>query len=105
MSISNISGNSIDTLLSWMVQMATGPAASILATLALAGLGFTALTGNLTLNQVVRVLAGIFILFGAPQIAVSLLDLRSAEFAAANGDRMQPTADQPHQANSICWTC
>lgn len=105
MSISNHSGDSIAYSLRWVVELVTGPAATGLATLALAGLGFAALAGSLRLSQVVRTLAGIVILFGAPQIAATLLDLRGANDTAANADLMQPAVDQPQRAKSICWTC
>jgi type IV secretory pathway VirB2 component (pilin) len=105
MSISNQSGDSIYRSLGWAVELATGPAATGLAILALAGLGFAALAGSLRLSQVGRTLAGIVILFGAPQIAATLLNLRGANVAAVNADRIQSAVDQPQQAKSICWTC
>lgn len=58
--------------LQWLGSLLAGEIATSLAILAIAGLGFTMLTGRLPVRRGMTVVVGCFILFGAPSIASAL---------------------------------
>jgi type IV secretory pathway VirB2 component (pilin) len=105
MSISHHSVGSLASAMAWAAQLVSGPVATALATFALAGLGFAALSGSLSVTRAMRVLAGLVILFGAPQIAAALFELRGPSSAASTLDEPPSPAAPPPRARSICWTC
>lgn len=56
----------------WIADAMTGTVATIVATLAVAALGFASLLGRLSVKDAGRVALGCFIFFGAPYIAREL---------------------------------
>jgi TrbC/VIRB2 pilin len=56
----------------WAEAVLTGPLATGLAVVAVAGLGYHLLSGQIVLRRAGQVLLGLFILFGAPTIAREL---------------------------------
>lgn len=61
----------------WLSSVMTGAIGSILAILAIAGIGAAMLRGSLALRQGARVVLGCFILFGAQVLAGGLVRLAS----------------------------
>ena len=99
--------DSIAAAANWITEVLTGPIAIALGTLALASIGFAALTGRLNVAHTMRIVLGLFVLFGASQIAA---ELRSASIAKYSNEAFQSAAI-PNQTgtaqkpNTICWTC
>lgn len=59
----------IDTALQSILDILTGTAAKLIATIAIAGVGFLWMSGKLSIKQAVIIGLGIGIIFGAPEIA------------------------------------
>lgn len=81
----------------WVGSVLAGEVATSLAILAIAGLGFTMLTGRLPVRRGMTVIVGCFVLFGAPSIASGLLGTaRVADDTAVLEDNItQPAAPLP----------
>jgi len=79
---------------SWIEAMLTGPVATGLATLAIAGVGFCLLAGRAAVRRAVQVVLGCFILFGAPVLVREVTGvLRGSSVAVpdmANGPPVSP---------------
>lgn len=69
---SETAGGTLVGGIGWIAGVMTGPLAIIVATLAVAALGFAMLQGRLSMKDGARVIFGCFILFGAPYIAREL---------------------------------
>jgi type IV secretory pathway VirB2 component (pilin) len=67
---------------SWIEQAITGNAALLMATIAIATLGYALFMGRLPIRQGLAALAGCFLLFGAPTIGRALQQLGGAPIAA-----------------------
>jgi TrbC/VIRB2 pilin len=59
----------------WIAGVVLGPVGTAVGVIAVAWLGFTMLTGRTPLPQAMRVVLGLYILYGAPTIARNLADL------------------------------
>lgn len=59
----------------WVESLLTGPLATSVAVLAVAGVGFTMLTGRIDVRRAASVVMGCFLIFGAPLIAAALRGL------------------------------
>jgi type IV secretory pathway VirB2 component (pilin) len=59
----------------WIEGMLLGSIALIVATLAVAGLGFMMLTGRIEIRRGMTVIVGAFLLFGSPVIAQAIRSL------------------------------
>jgi len=62
----------------WITALVSGSMATILAILAVAGVGLAMLQGRLPVRRAISICGGIFLLFGAPALARSLIDLTSS---------------------------
>ncbi|WP_373475671.1 TrbC/VirB2 family protein [Sphingorhabdus sp.] len=71
-SLGDQNGGAISTAIGWVAQALVGQAATSIAILALAILGFGMLWGRFDLHAAGRVALGAFILFGAPLIAYQM---------------------------------
>lgn len=99
------------TAVHWAEAVLTGPLATGLAVVAVAGLGYHLLTGQIALRRAGQVLIGLFILFGAPTIARDLASaLRgnvqaapdaSVGFAASPAPLMKSEHRDPYAGASI----
>ncbi len=69
------SGSPLTESARWVLELLTGPAATIVAVIAVAMVGFALLQGRIDLNRGASVIIGIFVVFGAPAIASALLAL------------------------------
>ena len=65
----------IEATANWLAGVMTGTAATVIATLAIAGIGLTMLQGRVAARDGMRVVVGCFILLGAQAIAQELLGL------------------------------
>jgi hypothetical protein len=65
----------------WVQGVLTGPAATGLATLAIAGTGFALLTGRIDWRRGLQVVLGCFLLFGAPLLVRELAGVVRGESA------------------------
>jgi type IV secretory pathway VirB2 component (pilin) len=65
-------------------QLLTGPIGTALAILAVAWFGFGLLAGRISIRRGCLLVLGCFILFGAPAIAHSLLDIAGAAAGAGS---------------------
>ena len=63
----------------WIEAVLLGQVGTVIAVLAVAGVGFAMLQGRIALRQGIRVVLGCFILFGAPLIAQGLAGLARGE--------------------------
>lgn len=88
---SGVADGAIVSASGWIAGIMTGPLATIVATLAVAALGFAMLQGRLSMKDGTRVILGCFILFGAPYIAMELVP------AAQQGARAQSVYSAPSQ--------
>jgi len=83
-----VSTHAIGHAVDWWASLLTGSLATSIAVLALAGLGFALLRGEVSLRHGIRVVLGCFILFGAPTIAQGLM-------AAASGHAAGSSTNEP----------
>lgn len=96
--------NAIGNAAEWLSAVVTGSSATIAATLAIAGLGLAMMHGRINVRDGVRVVAGCFILFGAPVIARDLLSLAGwnagpavIEVRASPAPIVMPSAPSPNR--------
>lgn len=87
------SSSSIVAGVTWIEHALLGTAATAIAAICIAGLGFTFLTGRVPARRAVTVTIGCFILFGAPSIAAGLSALVRREPPSALMER-EPAAPQ-----------
>lgn len=73
--IAAIEPNTVLRASDWLVALATGPLATSVAIIAIALVGFAMLAGRIDWRRGASVIAGCFILFGAPAIAQALINL------------------------------
>lgn len=94
MSINTPSESALIAATNWIAGLLTGPVATGLATLAIAGVGFGLLAGRIAVRRAVQVVLGCFILFGAPVLVQELTGaLRGNSVAVpdmANGPPVSP---------------
>lgn len=72
------SGNALLSGVTWVRDAITGTTASVVATLAVAGIGLLMLQGRLPLRRGATVILGAFVIFGAATTAEGLLALAQA---------------------------
>lgn len=84
----------------WIVSLLTGSVATTVAILAVAVVGLSFLAGRMHYGQVLRVVLGCFIIFGAGAIATGLVALGggSAERAPGAASAVEPPAFMPPEA-------
>ena len=90
MSLSYSGTSSLVPAIEWIQQTLLGSAATAVAVIAIASVGFLALSGRIDIRRSVTVIIGCFILFGAPAIVAGL---QSA--IAGGGDRAEPVTPAP----------
>jgi type IV secretory pathway VirB2 component (pilin) len=73
------SSSSIVASVTWIEHALLGTAATAIAVICIAGLGYTFLAGRIPVRRAVTVMIGCFILFGAPSIAAGLSALVTRE--------------------------
>lgn len=73
----------------WVESLVQGPAATILAVLAVAATGLMMLTGRLPVRRGLAVTLGCFVLFGAPAIARGIVE---SAVAIADSEPTAPTS-------------
>src|SRR4051794_19226532 len=56
----------------WVAGLATGSAATAVAVISVAWIGFAALQGRIEARKAARIVLGCFVIFGAPSIAAAL---------------------------------
>lgn len=66
-------GSSIEAAANWVMTLASGQLAIMLAVLAIAGAGFAMLAGRIDVRRAAMAVFGCFLVFGARAIAVQLL--------------------------------
>lgn len=80
----------------WLEAVALGTIATSIALIAVASIGFLMLSGRLPIRRGATVIAGCFILFGAPIIAASILSLaRTNTQASSTFEPAQPSKIPP----------
>lgn len=72
------SSNAVAAALFWLTGLLTGELATVVAVLAVAGIGFLMLSGRTDARAALRVLLGCFILFGASVLSSVFLRLAVA---------------------------
>lgn len=70
-----VQGCVLISALGWFQDLLLESVGSVLAVIAIAGLGFAMLQGRLSPRKGIKVVLGCFILFGAPALAKGLADL------------------------------
>jgi type IV secretory pathway VirB2 component (pilin) len=96
------SSSSIVASVIWIEHALLGTAATAVAVICIAGLGFTFLAGRIPGRRAVTVLIGCFILFGAPGIAAGLsaLVMREPPSALMDGEPAAPQFEVTPQTAS-----
>ena len=84
----------------WIEAVLLGPVGTSIAVIAIAGIGYRMLTGEASVRQGLRVVMGVFILFGAPLIARELAGLaRGGDDTAAAATEPPPVPSQVRPTN------
>ncbi|MEG3152397.1 TrbC/VirB2 family protein [Sphingomonas sp. ZT3P38] len=91
MSIPSSGTGTLVTAVGWVQQVLLGSAATAIAIIAVASVGFMALSGRIDLRQSVTVIIGCFILFGAPSVVAGL----QAAIAGGAGEVARSVAPPP----------
>jgi len=80
----------------WLEAVTLGTIATSIALIAVAGIGFLMLSGRLPIRRGASVIAGCFILFGAPTIAAGILGaVQPGSPAAAQAEQAVPSPPSP----------
>jgi type IV secretory pathway VirB2 component (pilin) len=74
----------------WVRDLVTGSLGTAMAVIAIAWLGFTLLQGRTSARDGVRITLGCFILFGAPQLAASIVHMAHSEQSAPVTSSFKP---------------
>lgn len=94
-----MSPGALVTAANWLQQVVAGNAAMLLGVIAVAVLGLAMFNGQLPVRRGLVVVAGCFLLFGAPSIGRALLGLPSAEPVVERGfepvDALRPLPTVP----------
>ncbi|MEO7691074.1 MAG: TrbC/VirB2 family protein [Sphingomonas sp.] len=87
------SSSSIVAAITWLEHALLGTAATAIAAICVAGLGYAFLAGRVPMRRAIAVLVGCFILFGAPTIAAGLSALAMRDPPSSLMER-EPAAPQ-----------
>jgi len=82
-SITPANSGAVETAVGWVAAVLTGNVGTIIAVLAVAGVGAGMLLGRLSVRSGARVVIGCFVLFGAPVIAMGLAELAAVSDSSA----------------------
>ncbi len=88
------SSSSIVAGVAWVQDMLLGTAATSIAIICVAGVGYQFLTGRVPARRAMTVILGCFILFGAPGIAAALGALASREAVTDTTEQVPPPPPQ-----------
>ena len=88
--------HAIDGAVQWGLALLTGSLSTSIAVVAIAGLGFAMLQGDIPVRRATRFVLGCFILFGAPMIAQALLTT-TARIPSGNSNSETATLKLPPQ--------
>lgn len=92
-------GNSASLLaaITWVRVLITGTTATVIATIAVAGVGFVMLQGRLPLRRGAVVVMGCFVIFGANAIAEGLMAVgkSTTQMTSAIGTEPLPLSPRP----------
>lgn len=93
-------GGSLAAAVSWAGSLLTGTLATVIATIAIVGIGFMMLRGRLPLRRGITIVLGCFIISGATMIAQGLLGINAhlSESGARQGQTAAVTATIPPPA-------
>lgn len=89
-SIAAPGGSALVNASEWIASLLTGSLATSFAVLAIAGVGFGLLTGQIAVRRAVQVVVGCFVLFGAPVVVREL-----AEAVRGDGEAAPDVASGP----------
>lgn len=94
-------GSSIEGAANWVLALASGSLAIMLAVLAVAGVGFAMLTGRIDVRRAGMMVVGCFLVFGASTIAAQFLGVANRGSAEVVTDSTMfrpemPPAPPPH---------
>lgn len=102
-------GPELLTAIEWIVTLITGPFATAIGVVVVAIVGLGFLTGNLNARRVGQATIGLFVLFGAPNIAAGIM---AAVLGAASPPQTMVAAPSPNFTRTaesipqtICWAC
>ncbi len=82
--------NTVLAAAAWIRALAIGTPATIIATIAIAAVGFLMLAGRLPLRRAGSVLLGCFIIFGAGNIATALVGLATVNSGTTSTAPVEP---------------
>lgn len=86
----------IEAAAAWIEALVTGPLATTLAILAIAGVGFQLLAGRFDVMRSARVVLGVFVLLGSLTIARALLTIPEASITPVGASpALQPPRTDP----------
>lgn len=100
-------GSVLLTAISWIAGVILGPVATGIAIASVAFFGFAMLQGYFDWQRGLRIVIGLFLVFGASSIAHSIAGMRGSSFAS--NDVMPPEPiNHPEIGEApvtICWNC
>lgn len=87
--------SSVVTASNWVLALLGGTIATALLSLAIAGLGFSMLTGRLPLRRAGVTIAGCFVMLGASTVAAALMGWSASEpeMARTDSEIFEPTTE------------
>lgn len=91
----NLPGSPTVGAVQWIEGVVTGTLGTAIGVIAIAGVGYQLLTGNLDWRRGAKVVLGCFILFGAPQIVNGLLGVVRGEGASVPTREASPLRSPP----------
>lgn len=87
------SGQHLFRAVSWVLELLTGSAAIIAATIVIALFGFSMLSGRIDVRRGIGAVFGCFLVFGAASIAAGLMQFVAGRTALASADAAPPPVD------------
>lgn len=87
--------NGVLTAVQWIEGLLLGPIATVVATIAIAAVGFLMLNGSVNWKRGATVILGCFLIFGAPLISAGLLGSFSGTATSARPIVAEPIVIAP----------
>lgn len=87
--------SALASAIDWLLGVFLGPVATAIAVIAVATIGFLALSGRVDFRRAMRVILGCFILFGASSIAAAIQSAAGQFGQVAEPSRASPAPRPP----------
>ena len=94
----------IEGAATWLGELFFGPLTAAIAVVAIGWLGFRMLEGRMPVRAGLATIVGIFIIFGAPSIAASVIDIARQDVQTPHAESRgyeRPKQEPPEPENDI----